>query len=379
MLVLLEHQAKALLATAGLTIPRGILLGPDDDVGTVRERVGPPPWMVKAQVIGQRREEWGGVVRADSEKELRLVRAALFDRRDQRFERVLVEEHRPLASEWFCAVALDSGAAALRLIVSVEGGGGIDGALAAGHFASLLFDPAAPPDEARLRVDLGPVDHRLAGVAAQLCRSAVELDCVLIEANPLGIDGRGELVVLDAHLTVDDPAEFRQPWVGAFADEVARLDADVAWRRRWDGDFFVLDEEGDVALINTGAGSGLFLVDELTRRGLRPLDFSDVRMAGIIRQPERMAAVVDRIRSSRSARTVLVNIHAGIGDPLETVHLLRTAAQDLRAAGRTVVVRLAGRNADRAGAMLAADGFTVRASLRQALDEVQAVASAVRA
>ena len=44
-----------------------------------------------------------------------------------------------------------------------------------------------------------------------------------------------------------------------------------------------------------------------------------------------------------------------------------------------MVVRIAGRNADGAAAILTADGFTVHTSLRQALDEVQAVSATVTA
>jgi len=377
-LVLLEHQAKALLAEAGLDVPRGVLLGRDEDVDTVRDRVGPPPWMVKAQVRGQRRAAWGGVVRVSSLEELARQRAALFEQRQHAFQHVLVERYRPVANEWFCGVVLDAAMAALRLILTAEGGGPVDAALADGRFASLLFDPAAPPDAARIAAQIAVPDPAMADSAAALCAFAAARDCLLIEANPFGLDADGRVVVLDAHCTVDAAAEFRQPWIADFADEIARLDPDVAWRRRWDGDFFVLDNRGEVALINTGAGAGLFLIDELRRRSLHPFNFSDVRMAGIIRQPERMDAVVDRILASPSARTVLVNIHAGIGDPLETVHLVLAAAQRLRAAGRTIVVRLAGRNAERAGAVLSAEHFTVRTSLREALDEVKAVAAAVR-
>ena len=379
MLILLEHQAKALLADAGIEVPRGVLLDRDADVSSVVARIGPPPWMLKAQVCGQRRLAWGGVVRVPSEEELARQRAALFERSGQAFERVLVEQDRPVEAEWFCAVLLDPASAGLRLVLSAEGGGAVDTALAEGRFASLLFDPASPPDPARIASEIPLAGPAMSDTAAALCRFAVERDCLLIEANPFGVDGGGRVVVLDAHLTVDAAAGYRQPWMMDFADEVARLDPDVAWRRRWDGDFFVLDERGEVAIINTGAGSGLFLIDELRRRSLAPLNFSDVRMVGIIRQPERMHAVVERILEFPSARTVLVNIHAGIGDPLETVHLVLAAAQRLREARRRMVVRIAGRNADGAAAILTADGFTVRTSLRQALDEVQAVSATVTA
>jgi succinyl-CoA synthetase beta subunit len=377
--ILLEHQAKSLLADCGLSVPRGVLLGRGDDTAAVRELVGPPPWMLKAQVLGHRRASWGGVVRVDSNDELLTKRAEMFARPGRVFDQVLVEEYVTVSAEWFCAVMLDPARAALRLMLSAEGGGAADAALAAGRFAALEFDPVASPASSRIVSELGVSNTSVAEAAAALCRFAVQRDCVLIEVNPLGVDARGRVLVLDAHLTADVAAEYRQPSLHAFIEEIARLDPDVAWRRRWDGDFFILDEGGEVALINTGAGAGLFLVDELRRRGTRPLNFSDVRMAGIIRQPERMTAVVDRIVASPSARTVLVNIHAGIGDPLETVHLVLAAAQRLRSAGCTMVIRLAGRNAERAAATLTADGFTVRTSLRDALDEVTAVASAARA
>lgn len=377
MLALLEHQAKDLLMRQGFGVPRSVLLGPDDGVDGVRGALGAPPWMLKAQVIGHRRSAWGGVVKVSSEAELDERRRGLFARPDRVLRRVLVEQYRPLSAEWFCAVVVDASAGALRLIVTPQGGVSVDDALGSGRFSSLAFPWDAPPSAEHVAAELGVSDPQIASAAARLCTFALEHDAILVEANPIGTDGP-DVIVLDAHMTADASAEFRQPWLSAASDEISELDPDVAWRRRWEGDFFILDAAGEVALINTGAGAGLFLLDELRRRGIQPFNFSDVRMAGVMRQPERIEAVVDRIFSSPSPRTILVNIHAGIGDPLESVHLIALAARRLREAGRAVVIRLAGRNADRAGETLVADGFTVRTSLREALDAVEASVSGVR-
>jgi succinyl-CoA synthetase beta subunit len=176
-------------------------------------------------------------------------------------------------------------------------------------------------------------------------------------------------VVVDAHVTVDDAAEFRQEWVDSLNADLDLVHGGRAWRRRHGGDFKVIDEQGQVAILNTGAGAAMLVMDELSRRGIRPYNFSDIRAGTPYLRQQRFAAAADLICSGSDIGAVIINIHAGITD-------LRTLREDLErmidrfhAAGLPTVLRLQGPYSAETNAALATmRGVAVEPRLEFAVD-----------
>ena len=67
-------------------------------------------------------------------------------------------------------------------------------------------------------------------------------------------------------------------------------------------DFAVLDRQGDIGLVTTGAGLTLQLVDELTARGCRPFNFCDIRTGEFRGDPARLIRVFGPWRRRRRSR-----------------------------------------------------------------------------
>ena len=42
-------------------------------------------------------------------------------------------------------------------------------------------------------------------------------------------------------------------------------------------DYVEIDPEGEIGLVTTGAGLSMMLIDELTARGAKPMNFCDIR------------------------------------------------------------------------------------------------------
>ena len=78
-----------------------------------------------------------------------------------------------------------------------------------------------------------------------------------------------------------------------------------------------LDPEGEIGLVTTGAGLSMMLIDELAARGMKPLNFCDIRTGQMRGSPARLMRVLEWITARPSLRAVLVNVFAGITDLAE--------------------------------------------------------------
>jgi succinyl-CoA synthetase beta subunit len=390
---LLEYQGKSLLAAAGLPVPSGVVVReldgaapPPAGAAAVPARMRAPEieralralpagrLAVKAQVPAKDRAAAGGVVLVSDHTVAAATAARMLGSQVHRYpvRSVLIEEAVDIAAEWFVGVTIDPWRRGLVVRCSDQGGSGVEDRLSADRGFGYGFSPGGPPAAGTLasawRWD-DPVRQRVAGFAAALCRLAVERDLLLLEVNPLAVTRAGEVLALDAHVTADDDAEFRQPWLAGLAADLDTVHPARAWRRRYGGDFTVTDPTATVALLNTGAGAGMLLTDELWARGIRTYDFSDIRAGTPERREDRFAAAVDLILQGDHVDTVLICIHAGITDLREAGGVLARSVDTLRAAGRNVVLRLEGPHAEEASATLAGrPGLVVEADLRRAVE-----------
>jgi succinyl-CoA synthetase beta subunit len=276
---LFEHQAKQLLAEAGLSVPRGAVTGRAEEAGRLAASYGRPV-MIKAQVRSGGRGKAGGILAADNPEEAEAQAARLLgsDLKGERVAAVLVEERADLVQELYAAVLTDRGASCPLLLLGASGGVEIE--------ATAQIQPASV---ARAWVDpaLGLADFQLrylvnrAGLAPELRQTVMEVlrrieqiyrsfDAMLVEVNPLGLLADGRLVALDARLEIDDNALFRQP-------RIAELRALTPTEERVEAaGFHYLPLEGQIGLISTGSGACMALMDLLSTQGLRPANFMEL-------------------------------------------------------------------------------------------------------
>ena len=114
------------------------------------------------------------------------------------------------------------------------------------------------------------------------------------------------------------------------------------------------------ASITTGAGLSMMLIDEMTTRGGKPLNFLDIRTGLLRNDPTRLIKTLGWIAERQSVRVVLVNIFAGITDLAEFANLLCIALERTPALKVPVVARIVGYRFAEAKAILAESGRTSR-------------------
>jgi succinyl-CoA synthetase beta subunit len=137
-------------------------------------------------------------------------------------------------------------------------------------------------------------------------------------------------------------------------------------------DYVVVDPDGEIGLLTTGAGLSMMLIDELREAGFRPYNFLDVRTGGLRGDPSRLVHVLSWIAQGGKVKVVLVNIFAGITDLGEFARLLLAALQAVPQLKVPVVTRLVGNGLEAARSQLAGAGIPVTTELGAALAGVRA-------
>ncbi|HUB12671.1 MAG TPA: ATP-grasp domain-containing protein [Acetobacteraceae bacterium] len=341
-MLLTEADGKALFAEYGIEVPRGVLLSEPVASGLP----GAGPWIVKAQVPVGGRGKAGGVLRCESPAQVQAALRQLLGSRlkGHAVETCLVEQ-AVAGDERYLAVMVAAADYGLRAIYGHQGGIDIEQSDApAGRPCAADIDAVAAAfaeltaDEPRQQA------QALVATGRKLAALLLERELALAEINPLFVSAAG-CVAGDAKVAVDLNAVDRQPRIAALVAQRPAVYGDADRKLREDFDYVELDPQGEIGLVTTGAGLSMMLIDELTARGGKPLNFCDIRTGQMRGSPARLMRVLEWITSRSSLRVVLVNIFAGITDLAEFATLLAAAVEGTPSLRVPVVARLVGRGA----------------------------------
>ncbi|MBI3344719.1 MAG: ADP-forming succinate--CoA ligase subunit beta [Gammaproteobacteria bacterium] len=397
-----EYQAKQLLAAAAVPITEGAPASSVEETLIVARRLGGESWIIKAQVHAGGRGKAGGVRRVHSLAEVENAASALLGSRLVTVQTppqglpvhsVLVERPCAIARELYLALTVERSRERVIMIASGTGGMDIeqlaakDAAVAPGILppATLAHPYAAQIHSAEIHpvaglqayqcrdigfaLDLG--DKQIAQftkIALALYRLFLEKDASLIEINPLIVTGAGELLALDAKITLDDNALYRHPDLGVLRDETQE-DVRENSARQFGLNYISLD--GDIACMVNGAGLAMATMDLIKLHGGAPANFLDV---GGGTTADKVAEAFKLILSDGKVKAILVNIFGGI---VRCDLIAEGIIKAVSEVGITlpVIVRLEGNNAERARELLRISNLKIIAASDLTDAAIKAVAS----
>ena len=363
-----EYQAKEIFARYGIPVPRGNVASSAEGARQATEEFGGRS-VVKAQVHAGGRGKAGGVKVAQSPSDAAtaaqsILSASLVTNQTGPegvpVNQVLVEELADIAREMYLAITVDR--VERRPVILVSASGGMDIEEVAATSPDLIHtEPVDPvlglmPFQSRRIARVlgleGSVAAAAPGVLNSLYQVFVENDCTLVEVNPLISTGDGQLIALDAKISVDDDAMFRRPSIVELRDpsQEDELEAQAA-----DLDIAYVNLDGDVGCLVNGAGLAMATLDVTSAAGAAPANFLDVGGGATV---EKVASAVGIILSDDKVRRVLVNIFGGI---LRCDIAAEGIVLAYRNAGSSlpIVVRMLGTNVDDGKRILAESGLPV--------------------
>jgi succinyl-CoA synthetase beta subunit len=273
---LAEYDGKALLRRHGIAVPRGVLVhageSPPDAVADW------PGFVLKAQLLEGGRGKRGLVRVFDTLDGFRDARRLILPALEDANIPLLLEEAVPIAREIFVAVRIDGSAQRLELLIAPEGGENVE---ATAKLARIPIAPDAPTTPEIIFAALGklfPADlaARLARYAARLPDIARQEDLELLEINPLALTEDGRLIACDAKIVRDAAADFRHdPSEFAISRTLAEHAMTKLEREAQALGFQLVETDGDVVLVTSGAGLGMMMMDLIGDHGMRAASFMD--------------------------------------------------------------------------------------------------------
>jgi succinyl-CoA synthetase beta subunit len=282
-----------------------------------------------------------------------------------------VEEAVAIEKECYLGFLLDRGSRGPLLVASAAGGVDVEAAGGALRLPVHPFLGVQPYMVRRVSGYLGMDGARrssLAEILEGMWRCFVELECELVEVNPLALTCDGGLVALDARIVVDDRGLGRHPELSFERPDTDPLDAAGARLQ-----VYPVRMRGDIAVAAAGAGALMATLDYVQALGGTLAGGLDLG-GGVGHRPADLAEALALTRAF-APKVFLFNFYVRTwkGDVLADAVV--EAVGHLRAR-RPVVVRLAGNRAAEGHRILQIAGVPVTTSLldacRRAVDAAAA-------
>jgi len=381
-----EYQAKSILRSYGVPIPRGEVAYTAIEVRNAAKRLGGGAVVVKAQIHAGGRGKGGGVRLAKSASEAEQCAKAILGMtlvtpqtgpRGKEVRRILVEEALEVQREFYLGLLVDRSVARVVILASAEGG--MDfvevAARAPEKIVRETIDPIGgfqPYHSRKLTFALGmggdQIKH-LVRLLGGLYKAFVATDATLAEINPLVLTKGGDLLALDVKMTFDDNALYRHQDIREMRDQDEEEPLEVE-ASSYGLNYIKLD--GNVACMVNGAGLAMATMDLIQLAGGQPANFLDVGGGATAEQVTHAFQILLR---DPAVRAVLINIFGGIMrcDVVATGVVEAARKVDVSV---PVVVRLEGTNVEEGRRILEGSdlNLTIATGMRDAAAKVVALA-----
>lgn len=367
-----EYQAKGLFAEYGLPVSTGYVAETADDAVAAAEKIGGDKWVVKVQVHAGGRGKAGGVKLADSLDEVRAfadewlgknIVTIQTDADGQPVTKIYVESCTDIDTELYLGAVIDRGTRRVVFMASTEGGVEIETVAeeTPDKILRATVDPyvgAQPYQGRELAFALGLKGaqvRQFTNLFMGLAKLFDELDCALLEINPLVITGDGDVHCLDAKVNIDGNAMFRQKRLSEMNDP-SQEDEREAQAAEFNLNYVALD--GNIGCMVNGAGLAMGTMDLVKLHGGNPANFLDV---GGGATKEAVAEAFKIILSDDAVQAVLINIFGGIVSCKVIAEGIIGAVEEV-GVSVPVVVRFEGNNAEAGRKTLSDSGLNIIAA-----------------
>ncbi|HTJ46884.1 MAG TPA: ADP-forming succinate--CoA ligase subunit beta [Kofleriaceae bacterium] len=385
-----EYQGKELFRKYGVPVPIGIPAMSVEEalaaIPKVQHQAGTDVVVVKAQIHAGGRGKGGGVKVAKTRDAAEAAVKQIFGMQlvtpqtgpqGKKVQRLYIEQGLAIEHEYYLGMLLDRATGRVTVMASTEGGMDIE-EVAAHTPEKILKEPINPAvgwqpyQTQRLAKKLGiggGAAKELGRFLMALTRCYDDMDCSLLEINPLVTTKDGKVLALDAKVNFDDNALYRHPELADWRDPSEEDPAEVE-AKKWDLSFIAL--EGDIGCMVNGAGLAMATMDICKYYGGQPANFLDV---GGGATAEKVTAAFKIITKDPAVRSIFVNIFGGIMKCDTIAEGVITAVKEV---GLKVplVVRLEGTNVELGKKMLAESGLDIVAAADMADGAQKAVKAA---
>ena len=361
---------------AGVPMAEGGVAATADEAEAIARKLGRAV-VVKAQVHTGGRGKAGGVKLAATPAEAREHASRILGMtiKGLTVEKVLVVPAADIATEAYVGLIMDR--ETQRPVYMVSAAGGVD-----------IEEVAATSPEKITRLPVDPVygllPHQALGLAVTLYQDYAQVKAAarilqqlwtaftsngasLAEINPLVTTPEGNVLALDAKISIDDNELDRRPDLAQLRDDSAEEPSEVAARA---AGLTFIKLDGNVGCVVNGAGLAMATMDLVKYYGGEPANFLDI---GGSSNPEKVVNALRIITSDPAVKAILFNIFGGITRTDDVANGIKTALEQFPVQV-PIVVRLTGTNEKQAVKILEGIGMTALGDMDDAVSKVVALA-----
>ena len=318
-----EYLAKDLFRKFNINTSEGKVFESGNDAEDYARSLNSNEYVVKAQIHAGGRGKAGGVKLVKTPEEVgstvqEMLGMTLVTHQTgpegKLVNKVYVENSSIIDKEYYLSIVTDRSTEKNVIIASPEGGMDIE-KVAEETPEKLLTQPIDPvsgiqPFHIRkIAYFLGfnkDQTKQLGPILTGIYKLYTEMDCALVEINPLISTDEGEIKALDAKINFDDNAEFRHKEFVDLHDPTEEEPLELE-AKKWGFSFVKLD--GNIGCLVNGAGLAMATMDIIKFHGEEPANFLDVGGGASV---EQVTQAFKMILSDQNVKAILVNIFGGI-------------------------------------------------------------------
>ena len=332
------------------------------------QKLGGQVFAVKAQILAGGRGKGGGIKIVKTPELVQQAAQSLLgsylitpqtSNKGELVSQVLIEKGCEIEKEYYLSFLLDPASAQIIIMASSEGGMDIE-------------EVSEKQPEKILKVKLNPNSpfplwtaweladflklstkeelKQLYQLGQNMTQLFMEKDANLIEINPLVKTKNQGLIALDAKMSFDENALYRQKDLALIYEKQERSESENM-AREYGLSFIQLD--GEIGCMVNGAGLAMATLDIIKLYGAEPANFLDV---GGGAELEKVKKAFEIILKSKEVKSILVNIFGGIMKCDVIAEALIKANQEIKIEV-PIVVRLEGTRSKEGMDMLKKSGL----------------------
>ena len=365
-----EYQAKNLFSSYCIPVEQHVLCCNADEALVAYENLNIEKAVLKAQVLTGGRGKAGGVKLVNNKNDVINYAASMFQMKINGLSvnKLLVSEAINIESEFYLSYSIDRKNRSVIMMLSSEGGVDIEevAKYTPENIYRINIDPfVGMPDYLARRIafflfeDMEQVGQ-LVQILQNMYQLFIDTDASLIEINPLVLTEEGNLVALDAKMTFDDNALYRQEDICFFSEPTEEEAIELHAKAKG---FSYVHLTGDIGCMVNGAGLAMATMDMIRLHEGHPANFLDI---GGSSNPGKITEAMKILLQDNRLKVILVNIFGGITRCDDVANGLLKAYEDLHAE-IPVVVRLTGTNEEKGRALLSSSDFLVAQTMSEAV------------
>ena len=318
-----EHQAKQILKKYGAIVPDGVFSHSVEELLQKVRSLKTDKFVLKAQIHAGGRGKAGGIKILNTIEELNSAAKEMLGKKlithqtgpqGREVKRLYVESSSEIEKEFYLSCLVDRASSKIAFISSDQGGMDIED-VAKNKPKKIVttkinLDDEISDKDCEKIVEIFNLSIDAKKKAINLIKSIykmfIDVDANLVEINPLILTKENKIICLDAKMSFDDNALFRNPEILNLRDLNEEEEIEIEANKHG---LSYIKLEGSIGCMVNGAGLAMATMDIIKLYGEEPANFLDV---GGGASKEKVSKAFKIILSDKNVKGILINIFGGI-------------------------------------------------------------------